>query len=125
MVVKDQAVEVYQGNRRVLTFQVVEEDGPGYLDLSGYVAKFAVARTNDEGIPLRANPLVDIASTDSLPQVVITDAVNGAISVTLDCPDTEALAAGTYYWELEVFDTSCGTVVATGSLTVLTNVINA
>lgn len=124
MVVKDQSVELYQGNRRILTFQVVEEAGPGYLDLSGLTVKFAVARTNDEGVPLKKNPVIDLKSTSGI-QVAITDAPNGAVRVTLECADTEALPAGTYYWELEVFDSTCSVVVATGSLTLLTNVNNA
>ena len=125
MVVKDQPFELYQGNRRILVFGIVEEDGPGYLDLSGMTVTFAVARTNDEGVPLRNNPVIDLSSADLSTQVAITDAVNGAVQVTLDCPDTETLAAGSYYWELEVHDDSCKVVVATGTMTLLTNVNNA
>lgn len=125
MVVKDQNVEIYQGNRRRLIFTVQDEEGPGVKDLTGLNLTFAVARMNDEGVPLKKNPVIDHRTTDTPAQLVVTDPANGVVEFTFLCPDTESLAAREYYWELEAHDATCGVVLATGTLTVLTNVNNA
>lgn len=126
MVVRNQTTEIYQGNTRILQFSVKDEDGTSAKDLTGYTATFCVARTNDEGVPLKKSPVIDHSTTDASPQLIITDEPNGVVEFTFAAADTSNLAAGEYYFELEVTDAAFGTlVVATGTLTVYTNVNNA
>jgi len=125
MVVRNLSTEIYQGNRRDLIFTVRDEGGSSAKDITGMTATFAISRTNDEGVPLKT-PVVDHSSSDASPQVVITDYVNGIVEVAILQADTENLAAGEYYFELELTDVSSNSVVvATGTLTVYTNVNNA
>jgi hypothetical protein len=126
MVVRNQTTEIYQGNTRILQFSVKDEDGTSAKNLTGYTATFCVARTNDEGVPLKKSPVIDHSTTDASPQLIITDEPNGVVEFTFAAADTSNLAAGEYYFELEVSDSASATlVVATGTLTVYTNVNNA
>ena len=125
MAVTDLAFSMYQGNRRVLNFTVLDEETSNPKDLSTFEVTFAVALMNSSGIPVRSNPVIDHRTTDISPQVTITDAANGLVQVELLCADTENLAARDYYFELEVHDAFCGVVVATGTMTLQTNVSNA
>lgn len=128
MVVADQVDTMYAGNRRVLKFAVTDEDNGGApMDLTGRIVKFALARFDAEGQPLKANPLVDKRS-DTSGDIVITSAVGGLVEVTLVPADTASLAdAGetAYYFELEVFQGTDGIVVASGTETIRRNVTNA
>ena len=122
----NQAATIYQGNTRILQFAVKDEDGTSAKNLTGYSATFAVARMNAAGIPLKSSPVVDHSTTDTSPQVVITDPVNGLIEFTFVDADTASLSPAEYYFELEVTDGAGATlVVSTGTLTILTNVNNA
>jgi hypothetical protein len=126
MVVRNQSTEIYQGNTRILQFSVKDEDGTSAKNLTGYSATFCAARTNEEGTPLRKNPVIDHSTTDASPQLVITDGPGGVIEFTFASADTTNLPAGDYYFELEVTDGALASlVVATGTLTVYTNVNNA
>jgi len=127
MVVADQTDTMYANNRRVLKFTVTDEDNGGALDLTGLVVKFALARFDSEGQPIKSNPLVDKRS-DVSAEVTITDAANGLVEVELVTSDTASLAdqgETAYYFELEVFDGTDPVVVATGTLTIRRNVTNA
>ena len=126
MTATNQAATIYQGNTRILQFAVKDEDGTSAKNLTGYTATFAVARVSPAGIPLRTSPVIDHSTTDTLPQIVITDPAGGVIEFTFDAADTASLSPAEYYFELEVTDAAGGTlVVSTGTLTVLTNVNNA
>lgn len=128
MAVTGQTDSMYQRNRRLLRFTCVDEDSP--LDpkpnrnLSGYTAKFALARFDVNGNPVRTNPLIDLSSAGV--QVVITGVDNHIIEVTLVEANTTAIFPGDYYFEVEIFDsTPSSLVVSTGTLTILANIINA
>lgn len=128
MAVTGQIDTIYQGNRRILRFTVTDEDTSGSpaKDLTGLVVKFALAKIDANGNPIKTNPLLDLNSTAHPTQVIITDAANGIIEVTLLPANTSGLNPTDYYFELEVFDGSGnGVVVATGTLTVNVNVVNA
>jgi len=117
---------IYAGNRRVLTFTIEDQDaGDGSAkDITGFTVKFALARTDANGEPITSSPLIDLSSSGS--QVVITDAANGVVQVTLGGSDTDSIVPGDYYFELEVFDSSSNsTVVAVGTMTIEPNVDNA
>ena len=128
MVVANLTDIIYAGNRRVQQFTVTDEDSVGSpaYDLTGLIVKYALARFSN-GAPLKDDPLLDFATTDGSPQVVITVAASGIIEVTLLPADTSGLQPDDYYFELEVFNAAGdeGVVVATGTLTVRTNVENA
>lgn len=127
MVVANLTDAIYAGNRRIQRFTVTDEDtsgSPAY-DLTGLVVKYALARFGTNGEPLRSNPLLDFSS--AVAQVTITDAANGIVEVELLPADTVDLTPADYYFELEVYNgaETEGVVVATGTLTVRTNVENA
>lgn len=128
MAVTDQLFTLWSGNRRIIEFTVEDEDNPGNpLSLTGYVVKFALARFDRNGDPIKANPLIDMRS-DTSSQVTITDAANGVVEVELLEADTVNIqpTPGDYYFELEVFDVSNNSVVvATGTATIKRNVDNA
>lgn len=128
MVVADQTDSMYQGNRRKLVFTIVDEDSPLTVkppkDLTGFVVKFALARFDQNGLPVKKNPLVDLSSTGS--QITVTGADNNVIEVTLEFADTATVSPNDYYFEVEVFDVMANSeVVATGTLTIMVNVNNA
>ena len=125
MAINDHTLEMYQGNRRLLVFTVEDEETGNAKDLTGLSATFAMAHMNQQGIPARSNPVVDLSSTDPSAQVRITDAAGGVIEVELLCPDTLTLPAKDYHFQVEVHDSICGVMVATGTITLLTNIYNA
>lgn len=110
----------YANNLRELEFSVQNEDGTAF-DLTGLSVKWALSKAKTGG---------DYGTTAILEKatggegIVVTDAAQGELTVTLDPEDTTTLK-GAYYHELEVFDgTDRGVVVATGVLTILKNVVN-
>lgn len=128
MAVTGQVDTIYQGNRRTLRFTITDEDTSGSpaKDLTGFTVKFALAKFDANGNPIKTNPLLDLNSTANPTQVIITDAVNGIVDVTLFPTNTSTLTPADYYIELEVFDGSGnGVVVATATLTINVNIINA
>lgn len=128
MAVTGQVDTIYQGNRRILRFTITDEDTSGspIKDLTGLVVKFALAKLDVNGNPIKSNPVVDLNSTSHSLQVVITTPTNGIVDVILLPANTSALIPGDYYFELELFDGSGnGVVVATGTLTIEVNVTNA
>lgn len=127
MVVANLTDTIYAGNRRIQRFTVVDEDTAGSpaFDLTGLVVKYALARFGTNGEPLKSSPLLDLSSTGA--QVTITTPASGIVEVELLPADTVDLTPGDYYFELEVYNgaETEGVVVATGTLTVRTNVENA
>src|SRR5262245_31078550 len=120
---------LYAGNRRVMRFTVTNEDTAGSppYDLTSSIVKFALAAFGGNGLPLKKNPKLDFSSLDASPQVVVTTPLSGIVEVELLPADTINLAPGDYYFELEVFNNTQtqSVVVATGTLTIRTNVENA
>jgi hypothetical protein len=137
MVVADQTDTMYADNYHTLEWQALLDGGGAVLDLTGRIVKFALARFNSAGVPLRENPVLDFASDDVSPQVTVPnpnpDIDTGPfphVIVELLPVDTATLAPVkdvAFYFELEVFegDGSRPVVVATGTLTVKLNVENA
>lgn len=124
MAVTSQKDTMWAGNKRVQRFTVTDEDAVGSpaKDLTGFTAKWALSRFNAAGTEFLTTPVV--TKTTGGGGIVITDATNGILEVTLDVADTSALF-GTFYFELEVVDGSSNPlVVATGTLTINKNVMN-
>jgi hypothetical protein len=116
---------MYQGNRVVLRFVVLDEDvvGEPPLNITLLTIKYAIARIGSDGNPITATPLVDLSSTGA--QVVKTFPLTGVVEVTLLPANTQSIKPGSYYHELEAFDTlGNGVVSATGGLEILPNVVN-
>jgi hypothetical protein len=137
MAVADQAVTMYAGNYHALRWATILDEDGEVQDLTGKVVKFALARFNAAGNPLREDPVLDFTSVGVGSQVTIPnpdpDPETGPfpqVQVELEPVDTEELAPTKdvdFYFELEVFegDLSRPVVVATGTLTVKLNVENA
>lgn len=132
MVVEDQTIVVFAGNRRFpLGFTVIDQDSTDDpqppLDLAGFSARFAIARfSTSNGLPLKKNPLVNLKTTD-LPALIVIDTptADGRIVVDLVGSLTENINPGDYYFEVEIVDGSSNSlVVATGTITIKTNVEN-
>lgn len=119
---------MWAGNRRLLRFTVTDEDGSGAKDLTGLIVKFALARFDTSGNPVKSNPLIDKRS-DTSSDVTITTPLSGIVEVVLVPADTASITPvpAAYYMELEVFNASNAdpVVVATGTLTINRNVDNA
>lgn len=138
MAVADQTDMMYAGNYHELRWPVIFDDDGNVKDLTGRIVKFALARFNSAGVPLREDPVLSFASDDpGTPQVTIPDPTPTGppftgdlhVLVVLEPVDTEALAPAKdvdFYFELEVFesDQSRPVVVATGTLTIKLNVEN-
>lgn len=121
-----QDATIYKNNRVILEFSIVDEDASGEpaLDVTGYTIKYAIAPFDLNGNPLVNSPVIDESTAGA--KVVVTSAVGGLVEVRLGAADTDLLRVADYYHELEVFDASNNPVVAaTGTLTVLPNVVNA
>jgi len=115
---------IYAGNRRQLLFTVLDEDAGGStpLDLTGFTVTWAMAILAG-GSPVTSDPLINVSTAA---EIVVTDAANGLLTVTLSGALTAAINPDTYYWELEITSAlSYSTVVATGTIDVRPNVDNA
>jgi hypothetical protein len=120
MVVENLTDRMYAGNKRIFEYTVTDVDASpptSPLDLTPFTLRWAMSVTDAEG---------NYSTTPSLEKVpVATDAPNGVCQVTVLSTDTVSLAAGLYYFELEVVDGSSEPVtVATGVITLLANVVN-
>lgn len=122
MAVTDQRDTFYAGNVRTYPFSVDDENNPGNkLDLTGMTVAFALSKYLSASAWSKT-PLVEKSIGDG---ITITNASQGALTVTLS-PDDTASLEGEFYFELEVTDASANpVVVATGRITLLRNVTNA
>lgn len=125
MVVANQTIDIYRGNRRILEFTIRQEpDSQTARDITNDRVQFAVARIGTNG-PIVTNPLIDLNSNTSPTKVNKVDAAAGRVNVVLESTET-AIQVGSYYFELEVVDLSGqSAVVATGTFNVLVNINNA
>lgn len=127
MAVKNQTDEAWVNNPHTQEFTVTE--GGSAKNLSGLVVRWGMVQLSASG-DFAVSPLVLDYSTGT-GEVVIVDAPNGRVDVNIPAADTASLsppAAGLkFYFELEVFDAggANGVVVATGTLTLLPNLVNA
>ena len=127
MVVSDLSVTFHAGTRRVLRVTIVDDDttgSPAFPLTGGEIVKFNLARLSN-GIPLKANPLIDFRS-DVSAQVVITDAANGIVEIELLPADTAALLVTSYSFQVEVYTSldANPVMVSEGTITLLTNTDN-
>ena len=115
----------HAGDRIVAKFTVTDKDAvtpTDPLDLTGLTAQFALSKVLDSGA-YSATATVNKTTTGG--GIVITDAANGLLEVTLASLDTAPLL-GTYHFELEILDaTPDSNVVAIGEWEFLRNVTNA
>ena len=125
MVVENLKDRMYAGNKRIFRFTVTNPDASGSpaLDLTPFELRWALSQSDALG-NYSTTPVLEKTTTGG--GIVKTDASNGECEVTLVSADTVALAAGIYYFELEVVDGSSEVVtVATGTITILADVVNA
>lgn len=127
MAVRDQTDSMFAGNRHVMSWEEILGDDGDPISLAGKIAKFSLTRFKSDGSPKLSPPLLDFSSAVSA-QVDVTTP-NGPIEVELLPVDTEDLAPKDtdYYFELELFEAldASPVVVATGTLTIYANVVNA
>lgn len=124
MVQTNQNDTFYANNLRVLKFTVTDADSSPVvpLNLTGYTVQWAMSRFLSSG----AYSTTPVLTKDNASKggVVVTDAANGKVTVTIAETDTVSLS-GKFYQELEVVDgVGNATVVATGNLTINKNVVN-
>lgn len=94
-----QSFPAMSGDQLVLPI-TVRDNADALVDLTGASARFAMARNE------RATVLdIDSAASPATATAVLTDAVNGLVTVTITDENTEALA-GDYYYECKVTDTT-------------------
>ena len=125
MVVENLKDRIYAGNKRILRYTIANLDASGSpaLDLTPFELRWALSQSDALG-NYSTTPVLEKTTTGG--GIVKTDASNGECEVTLVSADTVALAAGIYYFELEVVDGSSEVVtVATGTITILADVVNA
>lgn len=122
MAVTDQRDTFYAGNVRNYTFSVDDSDNPGSkLDLTGATITFALSKYLS-ATQWSKTPSVEKSIGDG---ITVTNASQGALTVTLSNEDTATLE-GEFYFELEVTDVSSNAVVvATGRVTIVRNVTNS
>lgn len=122
----------YAGNSRVLQYTVVNADAAGSpaLDLTAFGTdpadiKWTLVAVASNGSPVVDSPLVEKKRSLGTSSIQITSAATGVLQVKLAPADTANLAPRAYYSELELFDGVGGqVVVATGTITLLPNVVN-
>lgn len=126
MVVKSQDDEMFEDNKRVFSFTITDDDAVGSpaKDLTGLTIYYALS-TQSNG-KYSSTPFLVKSSPSS--GIVVTDAVNGLLDVTLDTADTAGKGSPDgviFHMQLEGEDGSGNRVMlATGNLTVLSNIAN-
>lgn len=120
---------MYAANKRVLQYTVTDADNADApLDMSSYASvKWAMSRIDSEGNIL-TSPVLE--KSESGGGIVLSDGAGDkdVASVTILTADTTNLLTGSFYTELEVTDSAIpgeSVVLATGTLTILKNVVNA
>lgn len=119
----NQDTSFFAFNDHIIQYALFDDDvTPAVvLDITGAVIKWVISHKITAGNPNRSPLLAKSTVTGG---IVVTDASNGLLEVTITDTDTEFLH-GDYYMELEVTDTSGNkTVQSTGVLTLLKNVKN-
>lgn len=125
----DQNVTMYVNNQRTLKYTVTDDDNGGNVDLTAFNTlpadiKWTLSRINSSGTILKDSPVVEKKESQS-GEITISGSGNEVAEVNLDSADTATLQAGSYWMELELFDVAGErVVVATGTMTLLTNVTN-
>ncbi len=129
MAVRDQTDEAFVNNPHTQRFTVLDDDASGSpkppLDITGLVLKWGMVPI-DSSDNFATTPLtLDKSTTGG--GVVIVDGPNGIADVNITPSDTVNLNPIDYYFEFEVFDIggANGVVVATGTLTLIPNLVNA
>ena len=128
MAVTDQTATFYAGNRHVLSWPEITGDDGDPMDPTGKIAKFALCAFKSDGVtPNFIAPLLDFSSDDVGSPVTNT---GGDVEMEFLPEHTEELVTTKdkdFYFELELYeaDESFGVVVATGTVTVKANVVNA
>lgn len=114
--------DIFQGNRKSLEF-TIEENSGGTLsakNLTDLRLTWALARGDTSQYSATAILFKD---SDEAGEFTIVDLAGGIARVELYTADTSTLSPATYYWELELHDTSGNSeVVARGTMRVLLNV---
>jgi len=119
---------MYAANKRVLEYTVTDaDDSDAPLDMSSYTyVKWAMSRIDSEGNIL-TSPILE--KTKAAGDIVLSSSgagTNNVASVTILTADTTNLLTGSFHTELELTDSAGESVVlATGTLTILKNVVNA
>lgn len=122
---------MYVNNQRTLEYTVTDEDNSNNpLDLTPYTAgapadiKWTLSRIDQSGNVLKDSPVLEKKYTTA-GQITVSGASNEVAGVNLLSADTASLTAGDYWMELELFDAAGERVViATGTMTLLVNVVN-
>jgi len=128
MVKVDQNHTIYAGNKVTLQYTVVDEDnGDAPFDLTANAPIIRWAMSRISGSNYLTAPLFE--KTLAAGDIVVSGAGNEIASVTLVGADTGTPAnnyVGDFYTELELVDGAGESiVVATGTLTIRSNVVNA
>jgi len=111
-------IEFYAGDRRVLGWTLTLAAG-GALNLTGKTVRWALVKGTAENYKtLTTQILIGRNATVTVP------ATGGLCTITLASADTASLAAGSYYWELELVDGPETEVLAVGTISLLRNVEN-
>lgn len=123
MTVVNPNVDRYLGNYFVISSTIVDEDNGGTpLNITGMTVKWALSKGSLSSYG--KTPVLEKKSTTA-GQINIINAVGGQIEVIVRTTDTESFSTGSYYWELEITDTTNErSVVAVGTITFKRNVSN-
>lgn len=119
----NQDATFFSNNDFVLQYTLYNDDVDPVtlLDITGAALKWVLAHKASAGSPGK-KPL--LSKSTAAGGIVVIDAPNGDVEVTVVGTDTEFLK-GEYHMELETTDTSGNkTVQSTGILTLLKNVTN-
>lgn len=115
---------IYANNSHILEFTITDKDvnPAGPLNVTSINVRWALSRLNSDGTYSKT-PVITKSSLVS-GEIEKVDPANGVVDVILTEDDTEKLS-GKYHQELEIVDGSnASAVVATGTITVLRNIIN-
>jgi len=113
MAIKNQNFEMYAGNDVELDITLLDEDG-GPLDLTDATVRWALSSAYDPSAALVTK------TSDGMSGILITDAEQGLVIVTLLRDDTEDFGGQPYVHEVAVIDSGgAETTVLTGAVTIL------
>ena len=113
MTATQQDFEMRKGDTKILEFTVKDSDGT-VVDITGSTSKWEAARGG------RTATTKNIAKSGISP----SDPTNGKFQVTIDPADTSSLAAGKYFHEAELTDSSSRVItVAEGQMTLVEDLV--